>query len=102
LNENRELDEVRQRLLTRYYLASGAGGLAVGVHTTQFEIRDPGIDLLEPVLKLAAEVVSETDMKQPVIKIAGICGPTDQALNEADLAVKHGYHLGLISMGGLG
>ncbi len=101
LTQNRKLDEERQRMLTRYYLAAGAGGLAVGVHSTQFEIRDPGVDLLEPVLKLAADEVNVTDVKHPIIKIAGICGPTDQALKEAELAVKYGYHLGLVSMGGL-
>lgn len=101
LTRDRNLDEKRQRMLTRYYLAAGAGGLAVGVHTTQFEIRDPGINLLGPVLKLAAEEVDFADVKQPVIKIAGICGPVKQALKEAELAVEHGYHMGLISMGGL-
>jgi hypothetical protein len=101
LTRDRNLDEKRQRMLTRYYLAAGAGGLAVGVHTTQFEIREPGINLLAPVLKLAAEETDLADVKQPIIKIAGICGPTKQALKEADLAVEHGYHMGLISMGGL-
>ncbi|MEX2574849.1 MAG: hypothetical protein WD317_11150 [Balneolaceae bacterium] len=101
LTEERELDEVRQRALSRYYLASGAGGLAVGVHTTQFEIRDPEVNLLGPVLELAADAVNTSGRQQPVIKIAGICGPTGQALQEAELAVRHGYHLGLASMGGL-
>ena len=101
LQSNLELDEERQGMLTRYYMASGAGGVAVGVHTTQFEIRNEGIDLLEPVLKIAAEEISNADMKRPFIKVAGIVGPTDEALKEAELAVKYGYHLGLVSMGGL-
>ena len=101
LQSNLELDEERQGMLTRYYMASGAGGVAVGVHTTQFEIRNEGIDLLEPVLKIAAEEISNADMKRPFIKVAGIVGPTDAALKEAELAVKYGYHLGLVSMGGL-
>ena len=99
LNENLKLDEKRQRLLTRYYIACGVGGLAVGVHTTQFEIRKPGTDLLEPVLRLAAEEVAQA--KGPFIKVAGIVGPTSQAVKEATLAKQYGYDLGLVSMGGL-
>lgn len=95
------IDEPVQRGLTRYYLASGAGGVAVGVHTTQFEIRQPGVNLLEPVLALAAEEIASATPDQPVIKVAGVVGPTEQALREAALAVRHGYHLGLLSMGGL-
>lgn len=101
LNASRELDEARQRALTRYYIASGAGGMAVGVHSTQFEIRDPGIGLYEPVLRLAAEEVDAAGLERPFLKIAGICGPTEQALAEAELAAKLGYDLGLVSMGGL-
>lgn len=101
LNEQRELDEERQRALTRYYLASGAGGLAVGVHTTQFEIRNKGIELLEPVLKLAAEEIEKANLSRPFIKVAGIVGPTEQAVREAELASGLGYDLGLLSAGGL-
>jgi dihydrodipicolinate synthase/N-acetylneuraminate lyase len=101
LNAKRELDENRQRLLTRYYLSSGAGGLAVGVHTTQFEIRKPGIDLLEPVLRITAEEVDNVATGKNIIKVAGITGTTAQAVREAELARKYGYHLGLVSMGGL-
>jgi dihydrodipicolinate synthase/N-acetylneuraminate lyase len=101
LNAQRKLDERRQRALTRYYLASGAGGIAVGVHTTQFEIRQAEFDLLEPVLTLAAEEVDRANLNQPVIKVAGIVGPTEQALREAELAVSLGYDLGLLSPGGL-
>lgn len=101
LNANRELDEKRQRLLTRYYIASGAGGIAVGVHSTQFEIRDKGVDLFEPVLKLGAEEVENTSIDRPFVKVAGIIGPTDQAIEEAELSSSLGYDMGLLSMGGL-
>ena len=101
LTPDLKLDEHRQRLLTRYYLASGAGGVAVGVHTTQFEIRKPEINMLEPVLRMAAEEIDQVQSNRPIIKIAGICGLTDSALREAELAIKYGYHLGLVSMGGL-
>src|SRR5438270_2177671 len=75
LNAQRKLDERRQRALTRYYLAAGAGGIAVGVHTTQFAIRDPKIALFEPVLSLAAEECCASE----VVKVAGVCGKTKQA-----------------------
>jgi len=97
LNANRKLDERRQRALTRYYLASGAGGVAVGVHTTQFEIRHPQVGLYEPVLKLAMEEIRSTD----AIRIAGIVGPTAQAVKEAELAARLGYHAGLLSLAAL-
>jgi hypothetical protein len=101
LNESRQLDERRQRALTRYYMAAGAGGIAVGVHTTQFEIREKHINLFETVLRLAAEEVDYAGLQRPFIKIAGICGGTEQALNEARIAANLGYDLGLVSMGGL-
>jgi dihydrodipicolinate synthase/N-acetylneuraminate lyase len=101
LTKDLQLDEQRQRRLTQYYIASGAGGVAVGVHTTQFEIRDPAINLLEPVLRMASEEIAKAGLKRPFIKVAGIVGPTDQAIREAKLAVGHGYDLGLLSMGGL-
>jgi dihydrodipicolinate synthase/N-acetylneuraminate lyase len=97
LTAERKLDERRQRALTRYYLAAGAGGVAVGVHTTQFEIHDPGCGLLEPVLSLAAEELRGTD----AIRVAGIIGPTSQALREAELAARLGYHAGLMGLGAL-
>ena len=102
LDENRKLDEPRQRLLTQYYIASGAGGVAVGVHTTQFEIRDPAINLLEPVLRIASEEIDQTGLSQPFIKVAGIVGRGSQAIAEAEIARRNGYHLGLLTMGGLG
>ncbi|MFF3396793.1 dihydrodipicolinate synthase family protein [Streptomyces sp. NPDC002669] len=96
LGADRKLDERRQRALTRYYLASGAGGLAVAVHTTQFEIREPGIGLLTPVLELAAETV-RNEAGRPVVTVAGACGHTAQAVSEAELAASLGYDAVLLS-----
>lgn len=101
LDQHRKMDERRQRALTHYYLDSGAGGIAVGVHTTQFEIRKKEFDLYKPVLQLAAEEVEKAHLSRPFIKVAGIVGPTDQAIREASLAVDLGYDLGLVSNGGL-
>src|SRR5690606_9226842 len=80
---------------------SGAGGIAVGVHSTQFEIRDPKIDLYETVIKVAAEEIEKAQLDRPFIRVAGICGPTKQAENEANLALKYKYDMGLLSLGGL-
>ncbi|MBD2868721.1 dihydrodipicolinate synthase family protein [Paenibacillus arenilitoris] len=101
LDADRKLDERRQRALTRYYAASGAGGMAVGVHSTQFEIRERGVDLYEPVLRLAAEEAEKAGPDRPFLKVAGLCGPTEQALEEAAIAAGLGYDAGLLSMGGL-
>jgi hypothetical protein len=101
LTEDRKLDVRYQRALTRYYMAAGAGGVAVGVHSTQFEIRDPEHNLFEEVLRLAAEEVDKAKLDRPFFKVAGICGPTEQALAEAHTAVRLGYDVGLVSMGGL-
>ncbi len=101
LDSSRRLDERRQRALTRYYIDAGAGGIAVAVHSTQFEIRNPGVDLLEPVLRLAAEEVQRAGLGRPFLKVAGICGPTEQAIHEAKLAARLGYEAGLLSMGAL-
>jgi dihydrodipicolinate synthase/N-acetylneuraminate lyase len=97
-------DERHQRALTRYYAAAGAGGLAVGVHTTQFAIRDPHIGLFEPVLALAREEMDRADRGRsvPLVRIGGICGRTDQALREADTLIEHAYHAGLLSLAALG
>jgi dihydrodipicolinate synthase/N-acetylneuraminate lyase len=97
LNSERQLDERRQRALTRYYLAAGAGGIAVGVHTTQFAIRDPNVGLLKPVLALAIEETRSRD----IVKIAGVCGKGKQALAEADLAANLGYDAALLSLADL-
>jgi len=101
LTKDRKLDEKHQRALTRYYIDAGAGGIAVGVHSTQFQIRDSNINLFEPVLKIASEEVDAAELDRPFLKIAGICGSTKQAINEAELAVQLGYDAGLLSMGGL-
>lgn len=97
LNAQRQLDERRQRGLSRYYLAAGAGGLAVGVHTTQFAIHDPDVGLYRDVLQLAAEEVSKHD-DPSIVKVAGILGKTEQAVREAELAGELGYHAGLLSL----
>lgn len=99
LTAERTLDEARQAALTRYYLAAGAGGVAVGVHTTQFAIREAG--LYEPVLRIAAETVDATPAPHPVLTIAGVVGPTAQATAEAELAASLGYDLVLLGLGGL-
>ncbi|QHE63286.1 dihydrodipicolinate synthase family protein [Rossellomorea vietnamensis] len=102
LFRNKKLDEESQRALTRYYIDSGVGGLAVGVHTTQFEIRDPRFGLYERVLKLAMEEIRNGGVPDSFIKVAGICGPVEQAVKEAQFSKDAGYDLGLLSMGGLG
>jgi dihydrodipicolinate synthase/N-acetylneuraminate lyase len=103
LDGNGRFDECRQRALTRYYVAAGAGGLAVGVHTTQFAIRDPSIGLFEPVLSIARQEMDRAEARrgEPLIRIGGICGKTDQALREADLLVALGYDAGLLSLAAL-
>jgi hypothetical protein len=95
LDANRKLDARRQRALSRYYLDAGAGGLAVGVHTTQFAIRDVG--LYRPVLELAMRTASEWTKTKPVM-IAGLAGRTAQAVGEAQVARDLGYHAGLLSL----
>ncbi len=101
LQEDMRIDERRQRALTRYNLASGAGGLAVGVYTTQFAIHEAGSGLYRPVLELAMatarQFTSSADCDEPIM-IAGILGDTSQATGEARLARELGYHLGLLSL----
>ncbi len=103
LNAGRRLDERHQRALLRYYRDAGAGGIAVGVHTTQFAIRDPAVGLFRPVLELAAGEWRTVRARgsHPGILIAGICGGTSQALAEAELARGLGYHAGLLSLAAL-
>jgi len=103
LTNARKLDERRQRALARYYHAAGAGGIAVGVHTTQFSIRDPKHALLKPVLQLASETVAACDQptNRQTVLVAGICGATTQAVTEAQLARELGYHAGLLSLSAL-
>jgi hypothetical protein len=109
LDAARAFDERHQRALTRYYLDAGAKGLAVGVHSTQFEIRQPEHGLFEPVLALAAETIGAWETAQPgrpdgaapIVRIAGLCGDTNQAVREARLARDLGYHAGLLSLGAM-
>ncbi len=100
LNSRRQFDERRQRALVRYYLDAGVGGIAVGMHFTQFEIRTPGIDLFEPVLRICAEEVDRYVAKtgRPVVKIAGYDGRTESAVRQGELARDLGYHCGIASM----
>ena len=98
LTAERKLDARRQRALTRYYADAGAGGIAVGVHSTQFAIRDVG--LYEPVLRLAAETAASWAAR-PMLLVAGLAGKTAQAKREAQLARSLGYHAGLLSLGAL-
>src|SRR5438128_4358370 len=98
LNVQRKLDERRQRALCRYYATAGAGGLAVGVHTTQFAIRDPKVGLYQPVLQIAREELDRADAARakvggdPLVRVAGVIGPTAQATAEAAVARGLGYH----------
>ncbi len=100
LNSKRKLDERRQRALIRYYLDAGAGGIAVGVHTTQFAIRKPEIGIYTPLLELADEEFTRfsSKTKKTVIRIAGVIGKTEQAVNEARLALKNGFNAVLLSV----
>ena len=100
LNVQRRWDERRQRALVRYYLDAGVGGLAVGVHTTQFAIRDPQVGLFKPLLRFVSEELDRLDAARnaPVVRIAGVCGQTAQALAEAEFARETGYHAGLLSL----
>lgn len=103
LTPSRTLDERRQRALTRYYLDAGAGGIAVGVHTTQFAIREPRHGMYRPVLALAAETarVSLAKNPRPFVMVAGLVGKTDQAVAEAEIAKALGYDTGLLSLAAL-
>lgn len=98
LDSERRFDRRRQRALTRYYVDSGVGGLAVGVHTTQFAIREIG--LYEPVLAAAMDD-SKAWADRPLVMVAGICGKTEQAVTEAQTAVRLNYHAGLLSLSAL-
>jgi dihydrodipicolinate synthase/N-acetylneuraminate lyase len=103
LDAGRKLDERRQRALTRYYCDAGAGGIAVGAHTTQFAIRDPHVALFEPVLRLSLETMREWERQngKRIVKVAGVCGATAQAAREAAFAVEAGYDIGLLSLAAL-
>lgn len=103
LDENRNFDEYSQRLLMKYYLNCGVGGIATAVHSTQFEIRDPEVQLFEPILKLVSDEIADFENKtgKVIVKVAGVCGKTEQAVKEAELAKKYGYDAVLLSPGGL-
>lgn len=103
LDENREFDEYSQRLLMKYYLNCGVGGIATAVHSTQFEIRDPEVNLFEPILKLVSDEIADFENKtgKVIVKVAGCCGKIEQAVKEATLAKKYGYDAVLLSPGGL-
>jgi len=103
LDNDRKLNEKGLRLLMNYYLNCGVGGIATAVHTTQFEIREPEIGLFEPILKIVSEEIDKFEKKNDtvIVKIAGVCGPVEQAVKEAELAKKYGYDAVLLSPGGL-
>jgi len=104
LTASRRFDERRQRALMRYYIDAGAGGIAVGMHFTQFEIRKPGIDLFEPVLRVCSDEIDRYASRaaRPVIKVAGINGLTPSAIKQAELARDLGYHVAIVSMAAFG
>ena len=103
LKPDRTFDEKHQRALTKYYIDANVGGLAVGVHSTQFKIRDPEIGLFKPVLRLVSRAIDTCcSPEADILKVAGICGRTDQALKEAGFAVENGYHAGLLSLAAFG
>lgn len=104
LDARRRFDEHRQRVLMRYYCDAGAGGVAVGMHFTQFEIRRPGIDLFEPVLRTCAQEIDAQAgrLKRPIIKIAGINGRTPDAIKQAETARELGYDFAIVSLAAFG
>lgn len=101
LNPDLSIDEDSQRRLTRYYISCGVDGIAIGVHTTQFEIRDSSFNYYRRVLEICSDEISRSGTHDSFIKVAGICGPVSQAIEEAKIAKELGYDLGLLSMGGL-
>ena len=103
LDENRNFDEYSQRLLMKYYLNCGVGGIATAVHSTQFEIRDKEVNLFERILKLVSDEIADYENKtgKVIVRVAGVCGKTEQAVAEAELAKKYGYDAVLLSPGGL-
>ncbi|PCJ62949.1 MAG: dihydrodipicolinate synthase family protein [Planctomycetota bacterium] len=103
LDENRKFDEAQQRILTRYYIDAGSGGIACGVHSTQFEIRDPEVGLFEPVLRVVSKTIDEycEKINKKILKVSGVCGGTEQAIKEAEFAVATGYHASLLSLAAL-
>lgn len=104
LNENRKFDEKRQRALVRYYLDAGAGGIAVAVHTTQFAIRRPEVNLFGAVVQTVMDEIESFELKskKTIVKIVGACGKTEQAVSEARFAESLGADAVLLSPGGIG
>ena len=104
LDANKRFDPEGQKLLNEYYLEAGAGGIATAVHSTQFEIRDPKFDFFETVIRTVAESIDgfEARTGKVIVRVSGVCGPTEQAVREAELARKYGYDAVLLSPGGLG
>jgi dihydrodipicolinate synthase/N-acetylneuraminate lyase len=98
LTDDSKLDELHQRALTRYYVDAGVGGLAIGVHTTEFALHEPERGMYRPVLELAVESARSWVSGSMPVMVAGICGPTEQALREAATARELGYHIGMISL----
>lgn len=96
LTAERKLDERRQRSLWRYYIAAGSGGLAIGVHTTQFAIRDPKIGLFRPLLELGRDEIDRSGAE--LVRIGGCCGATAQATSEAAMLKELGYSAALLSL----
>ncbi len=101
INKDRVFDDFTQRVLVHYYMEANAGGLAVGVHTTQFNIRDQKHNLYARLLSVVHDEIVSSNIQRPFIKIAGVCGETEQAIQEAITAEKIGYDMVLLSMGGL-
>lgn len=103
LDRERRFDEEKQRRLIRYYSAAGSGGLAIGVHTTQFAIREPRHNLHKTVLLVAADEMDQLDRNRanPILRVGGICGKTEQAVAEAGVARDLGFHAGLLSLGAM-
>ncbi|MDD5727139.1 MAG: dihydrodipicolinate synthase family protein [Victivallales bacterium] len=101
LDKNRQFSPIRQRALARYYIDAGVGGIAAGVHSTQFEIRNPEVGLFETVLAEVSGYIDQwtEETGRKILKVAGVCGKTEQALYEAGFAVKNGYDACLLSMG---
>ncbi len=100
LNKERKFDERRQLALTAYYISAGAGGIAIGVHTTQFKVHDPKLGLYNKLLELTSTFIDECEKKvgKTIIRIAGVLGDLNQALQEAKTAYKYGYHAALVSV----
>jgi len=101
IHKDGTFDEFTQRVLTHYYMDAKAGGLAVGVHTTQFNIRDEKHNLYEKLLHVVQDEITSSNLERPFIKVAGVCGETEEAVREAKIAQRLGFDMALLSMGGL-